>query len=132
MKHAAGIIVFIGVIGVLFFSTLNSKVYHVHLGDFFKNKIYKDAKEVVLYGYLDPLQVIKSDKKISFILYPDEKRNQKINSIQVYLNGIIPDSADLFGKIAVYGFYNSKEKIFYSHKVLAKCSSKYEEMENPK
>lgn len=124
-----GFLFLTGVI-VLVINTMQSRVYHIELDEFLRTPEHQKFDRMVLYGYLDPIEIKKSGSSIRFSLYTKEIGSKK--NIPVRLTGIIPDSSDLFGKVGVYGEWDKNQKVFIANKVLAKCSSKYEEKNSTK
>ncbi len=138
MKFITGVsILVIGLVLMVVNSSTKASQVHYPLEQFYqKIEQTPDAlehKNITIYGYVKEGSIQKKGIQASFMVIPkntDQNSNNKnvLPALQVFFNGktLLPDTFKDGAQVSVDGHYNHETKIFESHKVLAKCASRYE------
>ena len=115
--------------GIIFFVISSSgKGAHTHyqLDEFYekleKNPAYLSDKYMTLYGDVKEGSIEKSGLKAHFILQKGSKE------LPVFFNGktLLPDTFKDGSQAGAEGIYDMEKGVFISHKVMAKCASRYD------
>ena len=85
----------------------------------------KISRNLTLYGHVKEGSLKKKGITAEFTI------QEKGYELAVYFNGrsLLPDTFKEGAQVSVEGYYQKEKNLFISHKVLAKCASRYQSTE---